>query len=109
MNEQTQQTLTSQIISHALEDESFKQKLLSGSVAAKAAIEQLIGQKLPEDLEINVLEETNNLSYITIPAIASVQEISKEELEAVAGGGVTLVTITTGIRLPCTMGSATFH
>ncbi|NJN10446.1 MAG: hypothetical protein HC815_21620 [Richelia sp. RM1_1_1] len=57
MSKQTPQTLEARIISRALQDLSFKQQLLNSSVAAKAAIEKEIGQKLPEDLQVNVLEE----------------------------------------------------
>ena len=99
MNEQTAPTLSSQIISRAMQDESFKQQLLGGSVAAKAAIEQQIGQKLPEGLEINVLEETPQVSYLVLPTMPSGDgELSEDQLEAVAGG-----------FLPCMFGSITFN
>ncbi len=99
MTEQTPQTLEARIITRALQDESFKQQLLSGSVGAKAAIEQEIGQKLPEGLQIKVIEETANASYIVLPKMPSGdQELSEEELETVAGG-----------FLPCTFGSFTFN
>ncbi|NJM20893.1 MAG: NHLP leader peptide family natural product precursor [Richelia sp. RM2_1_2] len=107
MSKQTPQTLEARIISRALEDPSFKQQLLNGSVAAKAAIEKEIGQQLPEDLQVNVLEETVNVSYIVLPAMALNQEMSQKELEAFAGGGTFgIVTFTPSV--PCTMKSATF-
>ncbi|NJM20890.1 MAG: NHLP leader peptide family natural product precursor [Richelia sp. RM2_1_2] len=97
MNEQTPQTLQSRVITRALQDESFKRQLLIGSNAAKAAIEQEIGQELPQDLQINVLEETANVSHIVLPIMSSNEEISEKELESVAGG----------FLIPCTFGSIT--
>ncbi|NJM20892.1 MAG: NHLP leader peptide family natural product precursor [Richelia sp. RM2_1_2] len=97
MSKQTPQTLEARIISRALQDLSFKQQLLNSSVAAKAAIEKEIGQKLPEDLQVNVLEEKTNISYIVLPAVALGEEMSQKQLEAVAGG----------LIIPCTLGSRT--
>ena len=97
MNEQTA-TIESRIITRAMQDDSFRQQLLGGSVAAKAAIESELGQKLPEGLEIKVLEETADASYLVLPkAIGGDGELSESELETVAGG-----------FLPCMFGSITF-
>ncbi|MEL6163878.1 MAG: NHLP leader peptide family RiPP precursor [Cyanobacteria bacterium J06628_3] len=87
MFEQTQQSpetkLENQIITRALQDDSFKQQLLAGGDATRTAIEQEIDGKIPQDLQIKVLEETANRSYIVLPN----EEIPEEELETVAGGG----------------------
>lgn len=92
-------TLETRIITRAMQDESFRQQLLSGSLAAKAAIESEIGQKLPEGLEINVLEETADASYLVLPkAISSEGELSENELDTVAGG-----------IFPCILGSITIN
>ncbi len=112
MTEQTPQTLEARIITRALQDPSFKQQLLNGSVAAKAAIEQEIGQKLPQDLQVKVLEETDNVSYIVLPMMSSPEEISEEELEAVSGGATPAVAgraLLAGGTLPCTLGSFTIN
>ncbi|MGD1913934.1 MAG: hypothetical protein ACFB2X_24770 [Rivularia sp. (in: cyanobacteria)] len=46
-------------------------------------------------MQIKVLEETANVSYIVLPEIASTEEMSEKELEATAGG----------LLLPCNFGS----
>ena len=74
-----------QLIQRALEDEKFKQELLKNPNAVYA---KESGEKLPKDLEIQVLQETANKVYLvlpTSPAIAE-EELSEEALEAVAGG-----------------------
>ncbi|MGD1913936.1 MAG: NHLP leader peptide family RiPP precursor [Rivularia sp. (in: cyanobacteria)] len=87
MFEQTEQTpevqIENQLIARALQDASFKQQLLAGGDTTRAAIEQQIDGKIPQDLQVRVLEETANRSYIVLPS----QEMSEEELETVAGGG----------------------
>ena len=118
MNEQTQQTIETRVITRALQDESFKQQLLNGDIAAKAAIEEEIGEKLLESLQVKVLEETSNISYIILPKMPSTEEMSQQQLETVAGGkrisstrviaGTSVAGVATQIRLPCTFGSITF-
>ncbi|GET37480.1 NHLP leader peptide family RiPP precursor [Microseira wollei] len=74
-----------QLIERALEDENFKQELLSNP---KAVYARESGEKLPKDLEIEVIQETPNKVYLVLPtnpAIAE-EELSEEALEAVAGG-----------------------
>ncbi|NJM20891.1 MAG: NHLP leader peptide family natural product precursor [Richelia sp. RM2_1_2] len=113
MSEQTPQTLEARIVSRALQDASFKQQLLNGSVAAKAAIEQEIGQHLPEDLEVRVLEEKTQVSYIILPSGVSNEGMSQEQLEAIAGGrrisSSRIQAVTTTLSIPCTLGSATIR
>ncbi len=116
MTQSTPQTLETRVITRALQDESFKQQLLSGSVAAKAAIEQEIGQKLPQDLQVKVIEETANVSYVVLPKMPSTDELSEDELETVAGGRISSSRVQAGAAiaslfqntLPCTFGSITF-
>ena len=83
MNEQTPQTIETRVITRALQDESFKQQLLNGDIAAKAAIEEEIREKLLQSLQVKVLEETSNISYIILPEIPSTEEMSEKELEAI--------------------------
>ena len=123
MNEQTPQTVETRIIARALQDESFKQCLLSGPDAAKAAIEEELDAKFPDGFDVQVLEETTNVSYIVLPAIISTEEMSEEELETVAGGkggkwrrrgkragkGAGYAAMLTPVRLPCTLGSITIQ
>lgn len=52
------------LITRALKDEVFKQDLIANP---KAVIEQELGTKLPENLKINVLEESEDTIYIVLP------------------------------------------
>lgn len=76
------------LIHRAWEDKVFKQELLSNP---KAVFARELGEELPNTLEIEVLQETENKVYLVIPnnpdpAITIEGELSEEALEAVAGG-----------------------
>jgi len=60
----TRKDLEFYLIAKSFEDELFKQDLLSNP---KAIVEQELGITLPEEIEINVLEETENILYIVLP------------------------------------------
>ena len=49
MRELIPETLETRVVTRALQDALFKQQLLSGEIAAKAAIEQEISERLPQD------------------------------------------------------------
>jgi hypothetical protein len=82
---ETRKELEHQIILKSLEDDGFKQELMSNP---KAALSRELGlQGLPDSLQINVVEETPNSIYVVLPAKPSKDgELSDQELEAVAGG-----------------------
>ena len=80
--------LEKKLIQWTWEDENFKQELLSNP---KAVFARESGQEIPNDVEIEVLQETANKVYLIlpsnpIPANTSEGELSEESLEAVAGG-----------------------
>lgn len=79
----TRNELEAKLVAHAWKDEAFKQELLSNP---EVAIERELGQKLSEGTNIQVLEETGNTFYVVIPKKPSVDELSEEQLETVAGG-----------------------
>ncbi|KYC43076.1 hypothetical protein WA1_13320 [Scytonema hofmannii PCC 7110] len=81
------QTLEERIITKAMEDPAYKQRLISN---AKAVVEEELGDKLGENITIEVLQQSAKNLYLLLPA--DIDEmirdglISQEELEVVAGG-----------------------
>ncbi len=75
------------LIERSLEDESFRQRLLEDP---KGAIEQELGMRVPEEVQIRAVEETPETVYLVLPGTSPAGrggEIPDRELEAVAGGG----------------------
>ena len=80
--------LERKLIQRSLEDEDFRQRLLDDP---KGTLEQELGTRLPDDVEVRVVEESADAIYLVLPSSASPLggqggEISDRELEAVAGG-----------------------
>ncbi len=72
------------IIKQASESSAFRSRLLSDP---RSVVETELGQKLPEALDIEVLEETANKIFLRLPrVVATGDELADEDLELVAGG-----------------------
>ncbi|MBW4509344.1 MAG: NHLP leader peptide family RiPP precursor [Scytonematopsis contorta HA4267-MV1] len=96
----TREDIASTIIARSLEDGAYRQELLNNPAAVKEEIEKAMGQTLPNNFQVRVVEETSNMVYLVLPpAINSDEQLSEEQLEAVAGGWT----------LPCMFGSRTIH
>ena len=81
---QTRREFEANIIAKVWQDEAFKQKLLSNPVAV---YEEELDRKAPDNMKIQVLEETSDITYLVIPKKPeSSEELSEEALESVAGG-----------------------
>lgn len=76
-----------EVIKKAWSDEDFKQRFLNNP---KSVIADEIGETLPENIEFEVLQETENTVYFVLPnnpiPNMSEEELSAEALESVAGG-----------------------
>lgn len=77
----TRKDLEIHLITRAWKDESFRAELIANP---KAVIEQEIGSKLPDELEITVLEETEDTIYMVLPC-NPYEGLSEEELQATLG------------------------
>ena len=75
------------LIEKSIEDEAFRQRLLEDP---KAAVEQELGSRLPEEVRIVTVEETAETIYLVLPStpVASGEggALSDQELESVSGG-----------------------
>ena len=77
------------LVQRSMEDEDFRQKLLDDP---KGALEQELGDRLPEGVEVRAVQESADTIYLVLPSTSAVGEggeISDEALEAVAGGELT--------------------
>jgi hypothetical protein len=73
------------IIQRSLEDDSFRQRLLEDP---KAAVEQELGARLPEEVRLVAVEESPDTVYLVLPPSQAEGErgaLSDQELETVAG------------------------
>jgi hypothetical protein len=79
------------LVQRSLQDDSFRQRLLDDP---KGTVEQELGTQLPEDVEVRVVEESQQSIYLVLPfrsADLPPGELSDQELEAVAGGKGTAI------------------
>ncbi|MCW5315516.1 NHLP leader peptide family natural product precursor [Nostoc sp. KVJ3] len=90
---QTRQDIEARIIAKAWKDEAYKQELLNNP---KAAIEREFGVEFPADVNVQVLEENSTSLHFVLPMspVAIAQELSEEQLEAIAGGAGALSKLT---------------
>jgi hypothetical protein len=76
------------LVQRSLEDDAFRRRLLE---EPRAAVEQELGTRLPEDVRVVAVEETADTIYLVLPSASQLGEVGGElsdrELEAVAGGG----------------------
>jgi hypothetical protein len=75
------------MIERSIEDEAFRQRLLEDP---KGAVEEELGTRLPEEVRVVTVEETQDTIYLVLPgtpiADAEGVELSDQQLESVAGG-----------------------
>jgi len=77
-------TVQEKLVARAVKDQDFRQQVLSNPREVLANEYNVV---LPEQITVRVLEEApNTLSIVLPPPEEAVQELSDEDLEAVAGG-----------------------
>jgi hypothetical protein len=74
------------IVQRSIEDEAFRQRLIENP---KAAVEDELGARLPEEVRVMVVEETADTIYLVLPSASPLGgeggELSDRALEAVVG------------------------
>ncbi|MEH1770606.1 NHLP leader peptide family RiPP precursor [Nostoc sp.] len=82
---QTRQDIEARIIAKAWKDEAYKQELLSNP---RSVIGREFGVEFPSDVNVQILEENPTSLHFVLPMspVAIAQELSEEQLEAIAGG-----------------------
>ena len=88
MSEATgRQEMERRIVQRSIEDEAFRQRLIEDP---KGALEQELGARLPEEVRVVTVEETQDTIYLVLPSTpmagAEGVELSDQQLEEVAGG-----------------------
>jgi hypothetical protein len=75
------------LIEKSLQDEAFRQRLIEDP---KGAVEQELGTRLPEEVRVVTVEETQDTIYLVLPSTPTAggegAELSDRELKSVAGG-----------------------
>lgn len=74
-----------QVLDRALADPGFRKELIE---SPHASLSSLYGVAIPENADVQVFEETADSHYVVIPPDVSrmSEELTDEQLEAVAGG-----------------------
>ena len=82
---QSSTEMQAQLIERATRDPEFRRELIEDP---RAVIQREFGIDVPDRVDIRVVEESPTTSYLVLPSPApeAGQELSDEELEAVAGG-----------------------
>jgi hypothetical protein len=74
------------LVQRTMEDEDFRQMLLDDP---KGAVEQELGSRLPEGVEVRAVEESAQIIDLVLPSASPLGqggELSDQELDEVAGG-----------------------
>ena len=78
--------LEQKLIGKALKDEAFRKQLLENP---KVAIEREMGMKVPESMNIKIMEEDPQTIYLVLPYVFAREtqvELSEADLQEIAGG-----------------------
>ena len=82
------QEMERRLIEKSVEDDAFRQRLIEDP---KGAVEDELGTRLPEEVRVVAVEETQDTIYLVLPATpmagAEGVELSDQQLESVSGAG----------------------
>jgi hypothetical protein len=92
MNNQEPDEKMRQIIAKAWTDEAFKERLLADATA----VLKEEGVAVPEGVLVKAVEDSDKLAHLVIPTCLQGQ-LTEEQLDAVAGGGLPFELIITPI------------
>jgi len=84
---QTREHFEKLILEKAMKDEAFRTELLKNP---KMTLEKEIGVKIPESINIRILEEKSDTFYLVLPPSdekSTDGELTERELQNVAAGG----------------------
>ncbi len=105
-NQMTRNDLEARLVARAWQEDEFKQELLSNP---RAAFKREFGDaiSLSEDVEIQVIEETGKTFCMVIPKKPNMntEELSEDQLEAVAGGIGPLAALGIGVAATFVVGA----
>lgn len=83
--DQSTNEMQAQLIERATRDPSFRKELMADP---RGVIRREFGVDVPDSVDIQVVEDSPTTSYLVLPAAEATagQQLSDDELEAVAGG-----------------------
>jgi hypothetical protein len=73
------------LVRTTLKDKSFRESLVANP---KLAVERALGTNLPENMDVVVLQDSDDKMFIVLPMLLSFEtgDLSDAELEKIAGG-----------------------
>ncbi len=98
MNTEQQAKQWSQLITKAVQDDTFRKRLL----ASPEAVVRESGLDLPTGIQLRAVENTDRVLHLVLPPLQRERELSDAELEGVAGGLVVnaIIAVLVGMLVP---------